>query len=56
MQDLRMPGTAKHSCLGSETIFSIGAFKEKMLASCEEVTVKCAEELLSGKQNHVSHR
>lgn len=44
MQDLRMPGTAKHSCLGSRTIFSVGAFKEMILAPCEEVTVKWAEE------------
>lgn len=44
MQDLRMPGTARHSCLGSRTIFSVGAFKEMILAPCEEVTVKCTEE------------
>lgn len=44
MQDLRMPGTAKHSCLGSRTIFSVGAFKEMIQAPCEEVTVKYAEE------------
>lgn len=44
MQDLRMPGTAKHSCLGSRTIFSVGAFKEMILAPCGEVTAKCAGE------------
>lgn len=44
MQDLRMPGTAKHSCLGSRTIFSVGAFKEMIQAPCEEVTVKYTEE------------
>lgn len=44
MQDLRKPGTAKHSCLGSRTIFSVGTFKEMILAPSEEVTVKCAEE------------
>lgn len=39
-----MPGTAKQSCLGSRTIFSVGAFKEMILAPCEEVTVKRTEE------------
>lgn len=44
MQDLRMSGTAEHSCLGSRTIFSVGAFKEMIQAPCEEVTVKYSEE------------
>lgn len=44
MQDLRMLGTAKHSCLGSRTIFSVGAFKEIIQPPCEEVTVKYTEE------------
>lgn len=39
-----MLGTAKHSCLGSRTIFSVGAFKEIVQAPCEEVTVKYTEE------------
>lgn len=39
-----MPGTAKHSCLGSRTIFSVGAFKEMIQAPWKEVTVKYTEE------------
>lgn len=39
-----MPGTAKHSCLASRTIFSVGAVKGMVLTPCEEVTAKSAEE------------
>lgn len=56
MQDLKMPGTAKHSCLGSRTIFSAGAFKEMILAPVKRSLWSVLKSLLlSAEQDQVSH-
>lgn len=51
-----MPGTAKHSCLGSRTIFSVGAFKEMILAPVKRSLWSALKSLLlAAEQDQVSH-